>query len=141
MEPKKPIVETLDSYIRKTIRFLYGWISKDSEALGYILGVIHILVLTTMIFIVVLAHTWYPLFWFKCVVFVCILLLYIQHICLDVCVLIVSERKLTNNVSPYFKILEDLTGMNLEDDNDYLVIVEGIMIAVLGTELVYMMFQ
>ena len=130
------IINHMDSYIRRSIRFLYGWLSTDGEVLGYILGVIHVIIGVTLPFMVVVSHTIYPAFWLQCIVFSILLIVWLHHIFLRVCIIIVSERNLTKKESPYFRIFEDLTGIDGESMVNYLVVFETAAILCLALEIV-----
>ena len=126
----------MDSYIRKTIRFLYGWLSTDGEVLGYILGVIHVIFGITLPAMVIVSHTIYPALWLQFVVFIILLLVWLHHIFLRVRIIIVSERNLTQKESPYFRIFQDLTGVDGESMVNYLAVFETAAILCLALELV-----
>jgi hypothetical protein len=124
------IIEYLDRHIRKSIRFLYGWLSTDGEVLGYVLAVIHIMLGFTLPLLVVISYTVYPVFWLQCAVFLTLLTIWLHHIFLRVCIIIVSEKNLTNNESPYFRMFRDMTGIDGEHMVNYLVVFEtGVILA------------
>jgi len=118
------VVEKLENYTRNIISFLYSWLTTDGEVLGYILGVLHIMIGTTIPIMVVISNSIYPAFWFQCLAFGIVLLVWLQHVFLRVCIIIVAEKNLTKGISPYFRIFKDTTGIDGEVLVDYLVVFE-----------------
>jgi len=118
------IIKFTESYIRKTVRFLYGWLTTDGEVLGYILGVIHIVIGITIPVMVIISHSIYPAFWFQCLAFGLVFLVWLQHVCLRVCIIVVAEKNFTKGSSPYFRMFKDTTGIDGEILVDYLVVFE-----------------
>jgi hypothetical protein len=130
------IVEKLENYTRNTISFLYSWLTTDGEVLGYILGVVHFVVSMTIIAMVVVSHTLYPAFWFQLAVFVCLFIIWLQHIFLKVCISIVAEQKLTQHEPPFLKIIRDVLRINPADFTTYFVIAETMAVGCLGLGLI-----
>ncbi len=131
-----PLVEKLENYTRNIITFLYSWISTDGEILGYILGVVHFVVSMTIIVMIVVSHTLYPAFWFQVGVFVCLLVIWLQHIFLKVCISIVAEQKLTNSEPPFFQIIRNIIGISPSEFSTYFVIAETMAVGCFGLEIV-----
>lgn len=131
-----PLVEKLENYTRNIITFLYGWISTDGEVLGYILGVVHFVISMTIIVMVVASHTLYPAFWFQVGVFVCLLVIWLQHIFLKVCISIVAEQKLTNSEPPFFQIIRNVIGISPSQFTTYFVIAETMALGCFGLEII-----
>jgi len=131
-----PVVEKLENYTRNIISFLYGWISTDGEVLGYILGVVHFVVSMTIIVMIVVSHTLYPAFWFQVGVFLCLLVIWLQHIFLKVCISIVAEQKLTNSEPPFFQIIRNIIGISPSEFSTYFVIAETMAVGCFGLEIV-----
>ena len=131
-----PVVEKLENYTINTISFLYGWISTDGEVLGYILGVIHFVTSTMILMMVVISHTLYPSFWLQLCAFICVFIIWIQHIFLKVCIYIVAERRLTNHEPPFFKIIRDVLGINTDEFISYIVTAETVAVGCLGLEII-----
>ena len=129
-------VEKLENYTRQLISFLYSWISTDGEVLGYILGVVHFVVSITIIAMVIVSHTLYPVFFFQVGVFLCLLLIWLQHIFLKVCISIVAEQKLTNQEPPFYKIIRDVLGISPSEFTTYFVIAETIAVGCFGLEII-----
>jgi hypothetical protein len=127
-------------FLNNTVSFLYQWLTTDGEILGYILGTIHI---TSSIFIficIIVSHTIYPVFWLQCVIFICLFLIWIQHIVLKVCVVIVAEMNLTQNRSPYYEImgefLHKIFNIKLTDFITYLIVAETVWVGCFGLEII-----
>jgi hypothetical protein len=135
MEINTNIIKFTESYVRKTVRFLYSWLTTDGEVLGYILGVIHLVVGTTIPVIVIISHSIYPAFWFQCLAFGLVLLVWLQHVCLRVCIIVVAEKNFTKGNSPYFRMFKDTTGIDGEVLVDYLVVFETGTLVGLALEL------
>jgi hypothetical protein len=90
MSLREKIVDNLELFIR----FIYKWITDNDEVLGEIVYTFHIFVFWTLIVLVVVSHTIYPVYWFQTVLFSLICLVWVQHIVLRTCVLTSIERKL-----------------------------------------------
>jgi hypothetical protein len=137
---RKAIIEKMALFLNNTVSFLYQWLTTDGEILGYILGIIHI---TSSIFIficIIVSHTIYPVFWLQCVIFICLFLIWIQHIVLKVCVVIVAEMNLTQNRSPYYEIvgefLHKIFNIKLTDFITYLIVAETVWVGCFGLEII-----
>jgi hypothetical protein len=137
---RKAIIEKMALFLNNTVSFLYQWLTTDGEILGYILGTIHI---TSSIFIficIIVSHTIYPVFWLQCVIFICLFLIWIQHIVLKVCVVIVAEMNLTQNRSPYYEIvgefLHKIFNIKLTDFITYLIVAETVWVGCFGLEII-----
>jgi hypothetical protein len=129
------MIEKLERYTRNIIRFLYGWLTTDGEVLGYILGVVHFVISMTIIAMVIISHTLYPSFWFQLGVFICLFVIWLQHIFLKVCIAIVAEKNFTNHEPPFYKIIRDVLGINPDDFTTYFVIAETMAVGCFGLEL------
>jgi hypothetical protein len=137
---REAIIEKMALFLNNTVSFLYQWLTTDGEILGYILGIIHI---TSSIFIficIIVSHTIYPVFWLQCVIFICLFLIWIQHIVLKVCVVIVAEMNLTQNRSPYYEImgefLHKIFNIKLTDFITYLIVAETVWVGCFGLEII-----
>jgi hypothetical protein len=137
---KQEIIDYLEFILRNSIGFLYKWLTTDGEVLGYIVIIIHILCSITIFLCIIYSHTIYPLWQFKLGVFICLLLVWLQHIFLDVCIFTVSELKLTNgtfssniHLSYFFS---KLLGTKIEDAMNLLVLCEFITISCFSLELI-----
>ena len=140
MTIKQEIIDYLELFLRNSIGFLYKWLTTDGEVLGYILATIHILISTTLLFCSVYCHTIYPFWPFKLGVFLCMLIVWLQHIFLNVCVFTVAELRLTNFIPPsniylsYF--FSKLLGTNVEQALITLVLVETVGVVCFFLELI-----
>jgi hypothetical protein len=133
---KNVIIETLEKLTRTSVRFFYKWLTSEGEALGYILGSIHVMAGIFIFLLIIISHTVYPNFYFQAFAFVLLLAVWIQHIFLKVCIIIVAEKRLTNNVSPFHVILTDIFGITPEIFGNYLIIVETTALGFFALELI-----
>jgi hypothetical protein len=137
---KQEIIDYLESFLRNSISFLYKWLTTDGEVLGYIVAVIHILFSTTTLLCFIYSHTIYPIWQFKLCVFICMLIVWLQHIFLNVCIFTVSELKLTNGTFSsdiylsYF--FSKLLGTKVEDAMSLLVLCEFVSLTCFSLELI-----
>jgi len=131
-----PLVEKLENYTRNIITFLYSWISTDGEILGYILGVVHITLCTALGIMIIVSHTLYPVFWLQLLVFFFLFITWLQHLFLQVCILFLAEKTLTNNEPPFYTIVREVLGINIEDFIKYFFIAETSVVGCLGLELI-----
>jgi hypothetical protein len=137
---KQEIIDYLEHFLRTLIGFLYKWLTTDGEALGYIVVIIHILLSITTFFCFIYCHTIYPIWQFKLGVFICMLIVWLQHIFLNVCIFTVSELKLTNGTFSsnihlsYF--YSKLLGTKVEDTMSLLVLCEFTTLTCFSLELI-----
>jgi hypothetical protein len=96
MELRKYIVD----YLEKMMRFLYGWMATNDESLGKITYAVHLFCLVFIIILIFLSHTIYPVIWFQFITFLIVLIVWIQHIILKICVCSVLEIKLMGREAP-----------------------------------------
>ena len=133
-------MEKIKDYLEQRIIFLlkilFSWMTKDLEVLGYILGVIHVTVCISIIFMVIISHTLYPAFWLQCVMFAIVFVIWLQHIFLKVCVVILAEYSLTKNESPFYKLIATFTCLNPQDWTIHFMVAETIAVGCLGLEIV-----
>lgn len=130
------IVQSLELFFRRLIHFLYNWFTTDGEVLGYILGIWHFVFMIVILIFVILSHTFYTNIWCKLFVLFLITLIWIQHIVLNVCVVIVAEQKLTNSISPYFYLLKTLLNIDYSTLAAYTVIIETTAILCFSLEII-----
>jgi hypothetical protein len=90
MSLRKAIVDNLENWFR----FTYNWITDKDEILGEIVYVLHLFGFWTLVVLIVLSHTIYPLFWFQVLIFLFVCTVWIQHIILRTCILTSIERRL-----------------------------------------------
>ena len=124
-----------ERYLRKIVTFLYSWLSTDGEVLGYILGVCHFVISVTISVMVLVAHTLYPVLWFQILVFVLLLVIWIQHVFFKVCISIVAEQKLTNNEPPFFQIIRNILHIQPTEFINYFLVAETVWVGCFGLEL------
>ena len=132
-------IQSLETGLVQMINFLYGWWVKEAEAIGYIVGVIHILVSVALFILIILSHTIYNEFWLQCVVFVCLTLVVIQHIVLKVCIMTVAEENLTHQKALFLEVLGSylsLINVTVDQFMIYFVLAESVTAICLGLELV-----
>ena len=137
---REAIIQKMALFFNTMVSFLYRWLTTDGEVLGYILGTIHF-ISTIFIFICVfVSHTIYPVFWFQCLIFILLFLIWIQHVFLKVCVVVVAEIGLTQTHSPYHEImggvLHNFFNIEMIDFVTYLLVAETVWVACFGLELV-----
>jgi hypothetical protein len=122
------------------ITIFLSWFLVKGEILGYILAVFHFIISAGLVTLVVISHTIYPSVWLKVFVFVCLLLIWIQHVALDICIVTVWEKQLTTGgITPFHRIVRDILSMfnlTLADYDTYLIITEGVAVGCFGLELV-----
>lgn len=133
---KDSIVDSSVQYTKKTISFLYKWLTTDGEALGYILGHIHFMLFIFLMTGVIISHTVYPSFWLQLILFLIICLIWLQHICLKVCISVVAEKELTKNVSPFHQLFESIFQITTHDFINYFIVAETTALCCLGLELI-----
>lgn len=128
-------VEKAERYLRQAVTFLYSWLSTDGEVLGYILGVCHFVISATICVMVLVSHTLYPVIWFQVLVFVLLLLIWIQHVFFKVCISIVAEQKLTNKEPPFFQIIRDVLHIQPTEFVNYFLVAETVWVGCFAMEL------
>jgi hypothetical protein len=137
---REAIIKKLALFLNTVVSFLYQWLSTDGEVLGYILGTIHIILSIFILVCVFVSHTVYPVFWFQCVVFIWLFLIWIQHVVLKVCVVIVAEKGLTQKHSPYYEIMGEFLhkffNIELSDFVSYVLVAETVAVSCFGLEIV-----
>ena len=90
MSLKHRIVDMLEA----STRFAYSWITENDEILGEIVYTSHLAGFYTLLVLIFVSHTFYPVFWFQVCVFLFLFVVWIQHIVLKTCVLTSLERRL-----------------------------------------------
>jgi hypothetical protein len=136
-----PIIRKLEQYTRKAVEFLYSWITKEGEILGYILGIVHFMLVTALAVALVISHTIYPSFWFQCFLYSILLLIWLQHAFLKACFLMIAEKNLTKTVSPFYNLTKDIIGISSDDLITYFIIVESTAVLCLGFEIIGKLFE
>jgi len=137
---KEELIKLLKEILVFSVTFLYKWMTTDGEILGYILAVLHVLISTTLMICIGLSHTIYPIWQFKFGTYICMVMVWLQHIFLNVCVFTVAEISLTKIVPPsniYLSyIFSKLLGTNLSEAMARLVMGETIAVVFFTLELV-----
>jgi hypothetical protein len=136
---KEKIILYLKDTMISSIKFMYKWLTNDAEILGFILAVLHILVSISLLLCSFLAHTVYPIWQFKLGTFFFMVLVWLQHIFLNVCIFTVAELSLSlippsNQYLAYFYSF--FLGTNVSEALTRLVMAETIGIACFGLELI-----
>jgi hypothetical protein len=85
---------TIVDKVEASFRFLYKWITDKDEILGEIIYMLHMFGFWTMMTLLILSHTVYPIFWFQFMIFLFVCIIWIQHVILQTCVLTSIERRL-----------------------------------------------
>ena len=130
------VIEKSERYLRELITFLYSWLTADGEVLGYILGVWHFMGSMTIFVCGILSHTCYPVTWFQVLVFACLILIWLQHIFLQVCVFFIAERKLTSKEPPFYEIIRDVLHVEPENFTLHFLVAETVAVGCFSLELI-----
>lgn len=96
MSLRRIIAENLEL----VFRFLYKWVSDKDEVLGEVMRTLHLFIFWTLIVLIIVSHTIYPVFWFQAAIFSLIFIIWIQHLVLKTCVLTSIELKLLGADKP-----------------------------------------
>ena len=129
------IIRFIDIKIRGLLKFFYSWLTNEGEPLGYILGVIHISFCITLVLMVIISHTLYPAFWLQCVVFGIVLIIWLQHILLKVCVIFTAEFELTQKDPPFYTLIKFFTNLDPTDWVIHFMVAETIAVGCLALSL------
>lgn len=140
----KLVVELNSQYLFKKIievgYTFYSWFFTKGEILGYILAVFHFIISAGLVTLLIISHTIYPSVWLKLFVFVCLVLIWLQHVVLDICIVTVWESQLTTGeITPFHRIVKDIMSMfnlTLKDYDAYLIITESVAVGCFALELI-----
>lgn len=140
----KLVVEfTSETLIKKIIAAgytFYSWFFTKGEILGYILAVFHFMISAGLVTLIIISHTIYPSVWLKLFVFVCLFLIWLQHVVLDICIVTVWENQLTSGeITPFHRIVKDIMNtfnLSLSDYDAYLIVTETIAVGCFALELI-----
>jgi hypothetical protein len=138
IEVRDQWIESLKNVMISFIKLVYSWISKDDEFLGHVLASSHFIISATFYILILACHTVYPSIYFQIFVFSCLLLIWLQHVFLKVCISIVAEKELTKLYAPSIPLFElVLKYFNLSFDNftNYFITAETVCITMFGLEL------
>jgi hypothetical protein len=136
---KQYIIDKLQTGLVNLVFLIYSWFIHEGEILGYILAVFHILISITVFMFIIICHTIYPDFWLQVIVFTCLFFIWLQHVTLNVCVVILAEKVLTKNVSPFVEVMKNLLhsyNISLEQFGIYFMITETVGVFAFALELV-----
>lgn len=129
----------LESHIASFTEPIQKWLDENGDFLGHILAIFHFLISAVLLTLVVVSHTIYPSIWLKIIIFVCLGLIWIQHIIFDACVVTWWEKSLTQTHSPFHRILESIlkiVNLSLADYDRHLVVIEGVAVGCFGLEII-----
>lgn len=87
-------IETIVDILEHAARTLYKWITTEDEILGEIIYRLHIFGSLTVITLIIVSHTIYPVFWFQFAIFSFMFAMWLQHILLHTCVITHLESRL-----------------------------------------------
>jgi hypothetical protein len=140
----KLVVEFSSEYFLKKISEIgytfYSWFFTKGEILGYILAVFHFIISAGLVTLLIISHTLYPSVWLKLFVFICLFLIWLQHVVLDICIVTVWESQLTTGeITPFHRIVKDVLAMfnlSLKDYDAYLIITESVAVGCFALELI-----
>lgn len=102
---KEIIIKKLEKWTRQLVLFLYGWLSNDGEALGNILGFLHIMMTAFCVSLILISHTIYPFISLKLASFILLFIVWFQHLILNVCIVTVAEESFIKGGSAYHEII------------------------------------
>lgn len=135
---KEYFIEKVKTWIITVITFVYSWFTHEGEVLGYILGVFHITISFSIGIFVILSHTVYPEFYLQLAVFICLFIIWVHHLIFNLCIVVVAEQGLTNNISPYAEFIKTFLNYFKIDVSQYpiyFMIAETVLVFTLGLEL------
>lgn len=131
-------INSLKSNMISFITYIYGWISRDDEFLGHVLAVAHFIISATFYLLIVACHTVYPSIYFQLFVFFFVLVIWLQHVFLKVCISIVAEKELTKLHAPSIPLFEFvLQKLNLtfEHFTNYFITAETVCVVMFSLEM------
>ena len=123
----------------KFVKSVYGWISKDDDFFGHVLAVSHFIISATFYLLIVACHTVYPSIYFQAFVFICIVIIWLQHVVLRVCISTVAEKELTKTYVPsipWFKLFFEIMHINIEEFANYFLTAETVCVIMFGLEMI-----
>ncbi len=133
------LIETLKNGMIKFIKYVYGWISKDDDFFGHVLASSHFIISATFYLLIIACHTVYPSLYFQLFVFSCIVVIWLQHVFLKVCISIVAEKELTRMYAPSIPLFEMVLKyfhLTFEDFTNYFISAETVCVIMFGLEIV-----
>jgi hypothetical protein len=138
---REELVDMFERWMRRFITVSYTWLTTDGEVLGYILAVLHFMISGMFYMLILISHTIYPSFGLQILVFVCVFIIWIQHVFLQVCISTIAEERFTNMFAPsvtFFNAILSLFGLkfSFHEYGTYFMIAETVTVGFLGLELV-----
>ena len=131
-------IESLKNGLIKFIKTIYGWISKDDEFLGHVLASSHFIISATFYLLIIACHIIYPSLYFQIFVFICIVIIWLQHVFLKVCISIVAEKELTKVYAPsipLFEVFLKYFNLTFENFTNYFLTAETVCVIMFGLEI------
>lgn len=123
---KQQIIDKSVLILKKSVSFVYQWLTHEGELLGYILSILHIIFGVGALVGLLISYTIYPSFWLQFILLIFLGCVTLQHIFLRVCVVALAEKELTQTISPFYSILENtLTNFGI----DYTRFIENVILS------------
>lgn len=138
IEVRDQWIESLKNGMIKFIKTVYSWISKDDEFLGHVLASSHFIISATFYLLIVACHVIYPSTYFQLFVFICLVIIWLQHVFLKVCVSIIAEKELTKLHAPsipLFEIVLKYFHLTFENFTSYFLTAETVCVGMFGLEM------
>lgn len=108
---KKYLISQLHSWLK------YFYPDLDKETLSKNLYYFHVFSIFLLVAAIVLSHTVYPMFWLQCLVFVVAVLIWLQHIFLQICICTFVEQQLSTKTPVIVDGILELFGMEITNKN------------------------
>ena len=108
---KKYLISQLHAWLN------YFYPDLDKESLSKNLYCIHIVCISLLVGAIILSHTVYPMFWLQCLVFVVAVLIWLQHIVLQICICTFVEQQLSTKTPVIVDGILELFGMEVTNKN------------------------
>lgn len=131
-------IESLKNGMISFIKTVYSWISKDDEFLGHVLASSHFIISGTFYLLILACHTVYPSTYFQIFVFVCIVLIWLQHVFLKVCISVLAEKELTKFHAPsipLFEVVLKYFNLRFDDFTNYFLTAETVCVLMFTLEM------
>ena len=131
-------IDILKTKLISFIKYVYGWISKDNDFLGHVLAVSHFIISGTFYLLIIACHTVYPSLYFQLFVFISLLIIWLHHVFLKVCISIIAEKELTKMYAPsipLFEVVLNWLNFTFEDFTNYFITAETTCIIMFGLEI------
>jgi len=135
---KDYIIQQIHIFLTWFITFFFQWLTNEGEILGYILGAIHILFAASLLTLVFASHTIFPETIYQLVAFICLVLVWVQHLFLNVCMFTYTERRFSGQPpSDYIlnELLANFFGIHQDKLLGSMVLIESVAVWCFGLEL------